>query len=192
MKKGEFWKLSVTTSQNHEEVVSGIIYQVCGIFPVSFNKEGTTEVVVSVYLPQKKTEAVDLKNQLTLRLKKKKSSPLASLEVILEYVPAEDWAESWKKHFPVLQIGRFLMIKPSWSHRSLKPGQIEIILDPGLSFGTGHHPTTHFCLQQVVDSRRKKKASSMIDMGTGSGILAIAAAKLGYGQVEALISIPLQ
>jgi ribosomal protein L11 methyltransferase len=61
-----------------------------------------------------------------------------------------------------------------------------VVLDPGLSFGTGQHPTTRFCLEQLVAARRQDRDQSFLDMGTGSGILAIAAARLGYGPVEAI------
>ena len=106
----------------------------------------------------------------------------------------EDWAESWKRHFKPLEIGDALLLKPSWEKRQPRKGQAVIILDPGLSFGTGHHATTGFCLRQLVEVRkgrgagRESRASapalSLLDIGTGSGILAIAAAKLGYSPVR--------
>ena len=97
----------------------------------------------------------------------------------------EDWAESWKRHFKPLEIGRRLLIKPSWSRRRAKAGQAVMILDPGLSFGTGHHPTTAFCLSELARCASKKTGSGFLDAGTGSGILAIAAAKLGFSPVDA-------
>jgi ribosomal protein L11 methyltransferase len=139
-------------------------------------------------------------------------------------VKREDWAESWKKHFQPLEIifrrdefhesqkkeaqfklgtrgarptdrcGKSLLVKPSWSKQRPRKNQAVVILDPGLSFGTGQHPTTSFCLNQIVgrvgaacqtSSRRRDAAKSFLDMGTGSGILAIAAAKLGCKPVHA-------
>jgi len=97
----------------------------------------------------------------------------------------EDWAESWKRHFKPLEIGARLLVKPSWSQRAPRPGQALVVLDPGLSFGTGQHPTTSFCLRQVATFRKPETAQSCLDIGTGSGILAIAAAKLGYTPVRA-------
>jgi len=101
----------------------------------------------------------------------------------------EDWAESWKRHFRPIEIGSALLIKPSWSRRAPRKGQAAIVLDPGLSFGTGQHPTTGFCLQQLVANHERLKSrtaqGSFLDIGTGSGILAIAAAKLGYAPVAA-------
>jgi ribosomal protein L11 methyltransferase len=84
-----------------------------------------------------------------------------------------------------MEIGGHLLIKPGWSRRRPRPGQRVVLLDPGLSFGTGHHATTVFCLEQLADCRRRKARQSFLDMGAGSGILAIAAAKLGYSPVAA-------
>jgi ribosomal protein L11 methyltransferase len=98
----------------------------------------------------------------------------------------EDWAESWKRHFPPIEIGRELLIKPSWSKRRARRNQEVVVLDPGLSFGTGQHPTTAFCLRELVRCGKNRAGRSFLDMGTGSGILAMAAAKLGYSPVHAL------
>ena len=108
----------------------------------------------------------------------------------LTMVRREDWAESWKRHFRPLTVGPRLLVKPSWSQRQGRKGQQLVVLDPGLSFGTGQHPTTAFCLWQLVTWRRDDIRQSLLDIGTGSGILAIAAAKLGYHPVDAFDSDP--
>jgi ribosomal protein L11 methyltransferase len=110
--------------------------------------------------------------------------------VSLKKIRREEWAESWKRHFKPLLIGSALLIKPSWSRRRPQQGQAVVVLDPGLSFGTGRHPTTAFCLRQLVALFRPGEAPSCLDIGSGSGILAIAAAKLGYRPVAALDSDP--
>ncbi len=112
---------------------------------------------------------------------------IGSGKISIRKVRREDWAESWKRHFKPIEIGTALLIKPSWSKRPPKKGQAVIVLDPGLSFGTGQHPTTSFCLRQLAGNRARGKNSqaSFLDIGTGSGILAIAAAKLGYAPVHA-------
>ena len=105
----------------------------------------------------------------------------------------EDWAESWKKHFKPIEIKvkrdsselRSLLVKPSWSKKRPVKNQAVVILDPGLSFGTGQHPTTSFCLHEVARCLKFGEKLSFLDIGTGSGILAIAAAKLGYVPVYA-------
>jgi ribosomal protein L11 methyltransferase len=106
--------------------------------------------------------------------------------ISLKRIRREDWAESWKRHFKPLLIGSALLIKPSWSRRRPRKGQAVVVLDPGLSFGTGHHPTTAFCLRRLVALRRRGEAPSCLDIGSGSGILAITAARLGYRPVTAL------
>ena len=95
-----------------------------------------------------------------------------------------DWRESWKKHFGVQRIGRALVVKPSWTHYRLKGGEIIIEIDPGMAFGTGQHPTTAMCLRALEDLTRP--GMRVLDLGCGSGILAIAAARLGASSVLAL------
>jgi ribosomal protein L11 methyltransferase len=87
-----------------------------------------------------------------------------------------------------IEIGTALLIKPSWNRRKPRKGQGMVVLDPGLSFGTGQHATTGFCLRQLVaksNHETRNSKQSFLDIGTGSGILAIAAAKLGYSPVYA-------
>ena len=113
---------------------------------------------------------------------------IGSGKVSFQKVKREDWAESWKRHFKAIEIGSALLIKPSWVKRRPKKAQAVIVLDPGLSFGTGQHATTSFCLHQLASRRPRSMqpaTRSFLDVGCGSGILAIAAAKLGYAPVDA-------
>lgn len=103
----------------------------------------------------------------------------------IRFIPAEDWSTSWKRHFKPWEPGPNLLVKPSWSRRKPRANQAVLTLDPGLSFGTGQHATTRFCLQSLVRIREAGTAQTMLDIGTGSGILAIAAALLGFSKVEA-------
>jgi len=96
----------------------------------------------------------------------------------------EPWRDSWKKHFGIQRHGRALVVKPSWTQYRLKGGDIVIEIDPGMAFGTGQHPTTAMCLRALED--RVRTGASVLDLGCGSGILAIAAAKLGARRVLAL------
>lgn len=97
-------------------------------------------------------------------------------------VDEEDWANAWKEHFHPLKIGN-VVIKPSWREWQATPAEIVVELDPGMAFGTGLHPTTRLMIEALQG--RVKSGMRVLDLGTGSGILAIAAARLG-AQVEAL------
>ena len=96
----------------------------------------------------------------------------------------EDWANAWKEHFHVLHLGRRTVIKPSWREYSPQPDEVIVELDPGMAFGTGLHPTTRNCLLALEDALRP--GDRVLDVGTGSGILALAALKLGAAQVLGL------
>jgi ribosomal protein L11 methyltransferase len=96
----------------------------------------------------------------------------------------ESWRVSWKKHFGVQRVGRALVVKPSWTEYRLKGGEIVLEIDPGMAFGTGQHPTTAMCLRALEEYVRP--GASVLDLGCGSGILSIAAAKLGGSRVLAL------
>lgn len=98
-------------------------------------------------------------------------------------VSEQDWAESWKTSFRPIRIGRRLLIVPAWLEHEARPGDIVVKLDPGMAFGTGTHPTTQLCLAAI--ERHLPAGQPVIDLGTGSGILAIAAVKLGAPMVWA-------
>lgn len=98
---------------------------------------------------------------------------------------AADWAERWKRfHEPVLVGGR-LFVRPPW--REPRPGALDLVIDPGRAFGTGAHPTTRLCLELLLGLR---PSGSLVDLGCGSGVIAIAAAKLGFRPIIALDSEP--
>lgn len=96
----------------------------------------------------------------------------------------EDWAEGWKQHFSAMRFGPRLVVKPTWEELNLQPEDVVVSLDPGMAFGTGSHETTRLCLQALADRFAADTAPDrVLDVGTGSGILAIAAAKLGASEV---------
>ncbi|HEY5594315.1 MAG TPA: 50S ribosomal protein L11 methyltransferase [Nitrospiria bacterium] len=96
----------------------------------------------------------------------------------------EDWTEQWKKGYTIRKIGRRLVIVPSWKDYSPQPEEVVVTMDPGMAFGTGLHPTTRLCL--IALEKYLKRGQRVLDVGTGSGILAIAAVKLGADSVNAL------
>lgn len=96
----------------------------------------------------------------------------------------EDWANAWKEHFHVLHLGRRTVIKPSWREYTPQPGEVVVELDPGMAFGTGLHPTTRNCLLALEETLRP--GNRVLDVGSGSGILGLAALKLGAESVLGL------
>jgi len=102
-------------------------------------------------------------------------------ELRTRIVHEEDWAEAWKAYFPVLRVGRRLVIRPTWRRHRRRPDDVVLALDPGMAFGTGLHPTTRLCLAALegLADRGDVKGARVLDVGCGSGILAIAALKLG-------------
>jgi ribosomal protein L11 methyltransferase len=96
-------------------------------------------------------------------------------------VHEEDWANAWKDYYHVTHIGQRLVIRPSWREYIPKHHEVVVELDPGMAFGTGLHPTTRMCLEQI--EQRIRPEMRVLDVGTGSGILALAAAKLGAANV---------
>jgi len=110
--------------------------------------------------------------------------PIGQLE--LRIVREADWATAWKAHFPVLRIGRRIVIKPTWRRHRATGDDLVLALDPGMAFGTGLHPTTRLCvaaLEHVADTGRMRRRGGgparVLDVGCGSGILAITALRLG-------------
>ena len=114
-------------------------------------------------------------------------------ELTTRIVHETDWAEAWKAHFPVLRIGRRLVIKPTWRRHRRRPDDVVLALDPGMAFGTGLHPTTRLCLAgvELIGDRGLLSGARVLDVGCGSGILAIAAAKLGAADVVGVDTDPI-
>ena len=100
-------------------------------------------------------------------------------------IDEQDWAEDWKRHFVPTPVGRSLRICPPWD-ASGTPGRVPIIIHPGMAFGTGQHPTTRGCLELIEEGMARGGANRALDVGTGSGILAIALTKLGVPEVCAI------
>ena len=182
------WKCTIVTAREAEEAVSELVARVLRQ-PVSVYLDAEkTEALVSVYLRRRESLSLARRRELGAGLRALAQLGLAPApaRIRIHRLAAQDWAESWKRHFHPLEIGSTLLIRPSWSKRKPTRDQQVVVLDPGLSFGTGQHPTTRFCLREIAAFRRRGRAQAFLDIGTGSGILAISAVKLGYAPVAAI------
>jgi ribosomal protein L11 methyltransferase len=187
MKPRPLWKVSVETPAEAEDAVAELLGRVFDQPASTYTSQETRKSVSTVFFEKRpvlsRRKRLALKDGLTFI--HSCGLDIGRGRISVRQVRREDWAESWKRHFKPIEIGGALLIQPSWSRRRPRRGQAVMVLDPGLSFGTGQHPTTRFCLEQIVAFRRPGRRLRFLDMGTGSGILAIAAAKLGYGSILA-------
>ncbi|MES2211236.1 MAG: 50S ribosomal protein L11 methyltransferase [Chloroflexota bacterium] len=150
----------------------------------------TRPAIVRAYVPAADPESAQ-------RAAREAEAALAHLQVFglrpigelrTRLVDEADWADAWKAHFPVLRVGSRLVIRPTWRRHRRSPGDLVLALDPGMAFGTGLHPTTRLCLAAIerAADRGEVEGARVLDVGCGSGILAIAAARLGAVRVLAV------
>lgn len=142
----------------------------------------TRPAVVKTYLPDT-TEGTERQQRIAEGLWHLTAFNLAAIgDLQVRSVAEEDWANAWKEHYHPLRVGR-LLIRPTWREVAADPGVVVVELDPGMAFGTGLHQTTRLCLEAL--ERYLRPGWIVIDQGCGSGILAVAAARLGAGEVWA-------
>ena len=180
------WRVSVVTTAEAEDAVGELLASVLARAPVTYFDLESLTSRVSVFVEQGKFSPAGARKEIAAGLERIQGFALniGTAKVEIARIKREDWAESWKKHFKPIEFPS-LLVKPSWSKKRPAKNQAVVILDPGLSFGTGQHPTTSFCLHEITRCLKSGSERSFLDIGTGSGILAIAAAKLGYTPVRA-------
>ena len=187
MKTG-FRQVSITTAPEVEESVGWLLQGVFGQPYSVFTRPEHVASVVSVFLPetQKVSQCQRAAVAQGMKIIDKCGLNLDVGELEVKRLKREDWADSWKKNFKPVIIKGKLVVKPSWEKAKQKAGQKTVVVDPGLSFGTGQHVTTKYCLRQIIGLRRSGQPQSFMDVGAGTGILSIAAAKMGYRPVQSL------
>ena len=144
------------------------------------------DVNVKVYLSEQgDEERFEKLENLLLKLKADDENDVfGSLRLDVRFVKDEDWKNNWKKYFKPFEVGKTMVVKPSWEEYDNEKGKKIIEIDPGGSFGTGSHETTRLCLMNL--EKYMKEGYEVIDVGCGSGILSIASVKLGAGHVTAV------
>ena len=177
-------RITVTTSQEASEAVANCLFEM-NAAGVEFKENADAKVDLIAYYP--------LDDRVGARMQKLQNF-LAELPtwniqpdpatIDLQHVKSEKWAEAWKTAFPPQRVGKRIVITPTWHDTAHSETDILIQLDPGMAFGTGYHPTTRLSLELLEHT--VEPHHHIADIGTGSGILTIAAVKLGAKQVDAI------
>lgn len=154
-----------------------------------YPKTSADIVVLKAYLLQHDEHAAavagSLKNYM-ISLHALDGTEQLNAEISVNSIPDEDWNKKWKSFFQPVKVTDRLVIKPSWQNYWKKEGEIIVELDPGMAFGTGTHPSTRMCLRaidELAGTFNKKDTASLLDVGTGSGILAISGKLFGFKHV---------
>ena len=174
---------SLAVDPSEAEAVSEWIAERWAVQPVQLEKPGRRRVWIEAYFPTA-AQAREVARAARRR---------GEVEAVATRTCGErDWLSFWRHHFHAQDIGRRLRICPVWEKKAAAArGRKTIWVDPGASFGTGDHFTTRFCLEMIDRLCEKSRLSSLLDVGTGSGILAIAAARLGCPRVVGTENDPL-
>lgn len=166
----------------YERVRNRVPRELCDPLP-----KGTdfSVVKVSAYYPEDgELQSRLAKIERALDEVRERIGPFRAGPALFRKVSEQDWANEWKQYFHVTTVGKHMVIKPSWEEYEASPDDVVLELDPGMAFGTGTHPTTCLCLEALEELVRPD--STVFDVGCGSGILAMAAAKLGARTVRAV------
>jgi len=157
---------------------------------ISETRRGKRERIIGYLVHDRELEKK--RKDLALFLRSLRRTFDSSLRVWARKIKDERWAEAWKENFKVLRVTPSLVVKPPWGRYSAAQGETVIVIDPGMAFGTGTHPSTQMCLEALEEFIPSFPHSpSLLDVGTGSGILAIAAHKMGAKPICAVDIDPL-
>jgi ribosomal protein L11 methyltransferase len=205
--EGRWLELSVEADLEAVEAVSDILARIApgGVsveppyLPIdeglAVQLDPTRPAIVRAYLPADEEDAergvIESAQEALWHLRAFGLREIGGLQARI--IHEADWAEAWKPNFPVQRIGRSIVIRPSWRRHRAAPGDVVLALDPGTAFGTGLHPSTRLCVRRLErwSDEGRVLGARVLDVGSGSGILAIAAARLGAARVLAVDTDPL-
>ncbi len=142
---------------------------------------------VSAYFPKDERFADSIR-KIRAELDRLAAESGIATQILFQEMDEEDWAESWKEYFWPEKVGENIVVKPTWREYVPNSGETVLEIDPGMAFGTGTHPTTSLCIQLI--EKYLHPGDSLLDIGTGSGILLTAAAKLGAGNLWGIDNDP--
>jgi ribosomal protein L11 methyltransferase len=180
-----FWQIAVPTSAETSEGLTNFLWELGAL--------GVVEEVSSLSPPRLRAFFPDSASSVELAASVKmyadglRALGFPTAEGAVEIAPLleEAWASAWQQSFPPRAVGRRLWVKPPWETTDA-PGRVAVVIEPGRAFGTGHHGSTEGCLALLDDAMADTRPDRVLDIGTGTGILAVAAVVLGAGSIVAL------
>ena len=177
-----WWVVELHISEEFGEAVSNFLMEQGATGIEGIDGDLPSQGLRAYFLEDGKEKRVLHALRRYLKSLKKMIPEIPHIKIMTASIPEQDWGENWKRFFKPVQVTSRFVVKPPWSKIRLKRGQIPITITPGMAFGTGTHATTLLCIR-ALEERLKKKGLSVLDVGTGSGILSIIAAKLGAREV---------
>src|SRR5215467_15449837 len=180
-----FWQLTVPSSPDTSEGLTNFLWEQ-GALGVVEEESPLTSPRLRAFFPDSasSTTLVSSTQRYVAGLHAL-GLPAASGEIEIAPLLEEAWASAWQQSFPPHAVGRLLWIAPPWEKMDA-PGRVSVIIEPGRAFGTGHHGSTEGCLVLLEEALEREPGAAVLDVGTGTGILAIAALKLGAAAVLAI------
>ena len=203
----KFTEFTISTTTEAQELVADILWQYTGygvaisdaldVVELVNDRKSTWDYLSDEVLKEhnrsvtlvKAYVSIDIADETLVKIEKdlenlkqncKGFLETGSLEVVRRIVDGDDWIEIWRKHYRPIELGK-VVVCPAWIEREIKEGQVEVLIDSNMAFGTGEHETTSMVIELMQDY--VQNAKTVIDVGTGSGILGISAAKLGAQKV---------
>jgi len=178
-------KVTVRTTGEAAEGVLEVMHTLAG---GAVQSGDHSTAIVQAFVPA--SRALTLMRRIRERLKALREAGIATdgSRVAQRTIAHKDWERAWQRDFRMQRIAPGLVVVPPWERYRTRPGEVAVIINPGLAFGTGQHPTTEMCLKTLKGFVRK--GDIVADVGTGSGILAIAAVKMGARQAWAIDNDP--
>ncbi|MCX7826184.1 MAG: 50S ribosomal protein L11 methyltransferase [Verrucomicrobiae bacterium] len=186
MTRGRLQQILVTVPRRLEPAFQTQLRTLAGQWPTSWIPMDDDRAEISLFLPARRGTTRLLRALRAYRdVLRRLALPVGPIRIQRRFIRSRDWARAWRNSFEPVEISPTLVVKPTWAKWLRRDSQTVIEIDPTLAFGTGHHPTTAFCLRMVERLARRRhpargdKPLAFLDCGCGSGILTIAAARLG-------------
>ncbi|HXG04236.1 MAG TPA: 50S ribosomal protein L11 methyltransferase [Candidatus Binatia bacterium] len=182
-----YWEVALPAGAEAAEVLANFLWEQGALGVVEEESAGDRAVLRAFFAPDR--DAMDLAGRLDRYTASLAALGLAAGPLSVRPLTDPGWHEAWRRHFRPLPVGRRLLVVPPWEPAAAD-GRLPLVIEPGRAFGTGHHASTAGCLVRLEAVLQRWTPDRMLDLGAGSGILAIAAARLGVSRVIAVDEDP--